>query len=177
MTEKLRATVSELQNTVPTVQEVAEEAGGSASLNEQGKDQGPLKLTPEVLRKYVSTMSLDPLISRVKAEAQSFMTESLNEMAALAQRAALGALEECHQVIERQLKAQESDDTKQVRAETLERLACWGNLVAAQGAIQEMKRMKNEPVARVTPSRPSSSLLVTSPISSSLSMRSSSMTN
>lgn len=47
-------------------------------------------------------------------------------------------------------------DTKQSQEETLERLACWGNLVAAQGAIQEMKRLRYEPVVRVTPSRPSS---------------------
>lgn len=172
MTEGLRATVSELQSTVSVAQEVAEVTRDGPSGNERGENQGPSKLTPEVLRKSVLATSLDPLVSRVKAEAQVFMTESLSEMAALAQRAPLGALEECHQVIERQLKAQEAEDTKQVRAETLERLACWGNLVAAQGAIQEMKRMRDEPVVRVTPSRPSSSVLATSPGSSSLSIRS-----
>lgn len=174
MTDGLRATVSELQSTVSVAQEVAEVARDDPSGNERVEDQGPSRLTPEVLRKYILATSLDPLVSRVKAEAQVFMTESLSEMAALAQRAPLGALEECHQVIERQLKAQEAEDTKQVRAETLERLACWGNLVAAQGAIQEMKRMRNEPVVRV-PSRPSSSVLATSSGSSSLSIRSPSL--
>ena len=167
MAEKLRATVSALQGSIPTLQEIAMAAGGNLSDNEGVKNTGPLKLTHEVLHKCVLATSLEPLISRVKAGAQSSMTESLNEMGALVQRAALGALEECYKVAERRLKALESEDTKQFRAETLERLACWGNLVAAQGAIQEMKRIRNEPVARVAPSRPSSSLLVTSPGSSS----------
>ena len=70
------------------------------------------------------------------------MTESLDEKATLAQRAVLGALEECKKVIERQSEAMESDNTKQSRAETLERLVCWGNLFAAQGVIKEIKRKK-----------------------------------
>ena len=160
MAEKLRATVSALQGSVPTVQEIAEIARGNPSDDERVEDQGPLKLTQELLRKCVLTTSLDPLVSRVKAGALSSMTESVNEMGALVQRAALCTLEECYKVIESQLKAQESEDTRLFRAETLERLACWGNFVAALGAIQEMKRMMNEPVARVAPSRPSSSLLV-----------------
>lgn len=171
MAEKLHSTVSAVQGTVPTVQEIAEIARGKPSDKERVEDQGPLKLTPELLRKCVLTTSLDPLISRVKAGAQSSMSESVNEMGALVQRAALCTLEECYKVIESQLKAQESEDTKLFRAETLERLACWGNLVAALGAIQEMKRVMNEPVARVPPARPSC-LLMASPGPSSPSLSS-----
>ncbi len=172
MAEKLHATVSAVQGSVPTVQEIAEIARGKPSDNERVEDQGPLKLTPELLRKCVLATSLDPLISRVKAGAQSSMSESVNEMGALVQRAALCTLEECYKVIESQLKAQESEDTRLFRAETLERLACWGNLVAALGAIQEMKRVMNEPVARVPPARASCILLMASPGSSSPSLSS-----
>lgn len=177
MAEGLRATVSELQSSVPTAQEIVQAARGNPSDNERAKDQEPLKLTPGILRKCILATTLDPLVSRVKAEAQSSMVESLIEMGTLTRRAALGALEECSKVIERQLQAQESQHAKQVQAETLERLTCWGNLVAAQGVIKGMNRISNEPVVRVTPSRPSSSLFMTSPGSSSLSIRSPSITN
>src|SRR5258706_16421251 len=115
---------------------------------------------------------LDHLMSRVKGAAHSLMMESLKEMDKLAQRAVVGPLEEHDKLIERQLEARGSEGYKQLRAETLERLTCWGNLVAALGAIQEMKEMWNEPVVRVAPSRPSSTLLVGSPRLSSPSLRS-----
>ncbi len=172
MAENLRAVVSELQGSVPRVQEIVRIAGGNHSEDEGVEDQQPLKPSPEMLRKCILATSLDPLISRVKAGAHSSMMESLKEMEKLAQRAVLGALEEHDKVIERQLKAQGSEGYKQLRAETLERLTCWGNLVAALGAIQEMREMWNEPVFRVAPSRPSSTLLVGSPRLSSPSLRS-----
>ena len=153
--------IFDLQGSLPTVQEIETRAMGNPS------NKGVGYRTQEVLRKCVLATSLDPLVSRVKAEAMSSMTEGLSEMGAFAQRAALGALEGCYKDVETRMKALESEDPKQFRAETLERLVCWGNLVAAQGAIQAMKRMKNEPVTRVPSSRPSSSLLVASPSSSS----------
>lgn len=172
MAENLRAVVSELQGSVPRVQEIVRIAGGSQSDDEGVEDQRPLKLSQEMLRKCILATSLDPLLSRVKAGAHSSMTESLSELGKLAHRAVLGALEEHNKVIERQLKARGSEGYKQLRAETLERLTCWGNLVAALGAIQEMREMWNEPVVRVAPSRPSSTLLVGSPRLSSPSLRS-----
>ena len=170
--ENIRVVVSELQGFVPTVQEIVREAGGNHSDNQGVEDQRPLKLSEEVVRKCILATSLDPLISRVKEGAHSSMTESLKEMGKLSQRAVLGALEEHDKVIEGQLEARGAEGYKQLRAETLERLTCWGNLVAALGAIQEMKEMWNKPVVRVAPSRPSSTLLVGSPRMSSPSLRS-----
>ena len=172
MAENLRAVVSELQGSVPTVQEIVKIAGGHHPDDEGDEDQQPLNLSQDVLRKCILATSLDHLIPRVKAGAHSSMSECLNEMGKQAQRAVLGALGEHDKVIERQLEARGSEGYKQLRAETLERLTCWGNLVAALGAIQEMKEMWNEPVVRVPPSRPSSTLLVGSPRLSSPSLRS-----
>ena len=171
MAENLRAVVSGLQGSVPTVQEIMKISGGNHS-DEGVEDQRPYKLSQDMLRKCILATCLDHLIPRVKAGAHSSMSECLNEMGKQAQRAVLGALGEHDKVIERQLKAQGSEGYKQLRVDTLERLTCWGNLVAALGAIQEMKEMWNEPVVRVTPSRPSSTLLVGSPLLSSPSLRS-----
>ena len=146
-------------------------------IKDPGKqDKGTVKLTRDVLCDDVLSTSFHPEMARLKLGAQSCMTESLNEMAALAHRAATGALEECHEVIEKLIEVQESNDTKQLQAETLERLVCWGNLVSAHSVIQEMKRLIDEPVVGVLvpPSRASSTLLF-SPVSSfagSLSPRS-----
>ena len=168
MADALRACVSELQGSGPTLQEIVKAVGGNPSDNERVEDQ---VLSQEVLRKYVLATSLDPLISNVKTSAQSSMTESLKQMEKLAPRAVLDALEEYYGDIERQLKVQESEDYTQFRKETLQRLTCWVNLVAALGAIKEMKRLLNEPVVQVASSRPST-LLVESPGSPSSSLRS-----
>lgn len=169
MAKTLRASVSELQGSDPTSQQIADAARGDSS-DEGVEDRGSVKLTQEVLRKCVLATSLEPLMTRVKAGAQSSMEASLNEMGALAQQAVLGALEEHRKDIERQLRVQGSEDYQQSRAETLDRLTCWGNLVAAQGAIKKMKEMWKEPVVQVT--SPSSTLLVALPGSSSPSLRS-----
>ena len=124
------------------------------------KDKGDVKLTREALYNRVLSTSLYPVISRVKTGAQSCLTESLNEMADLAHRAVCGALEECYAVTEEYMEAQKSKDTEKLRADTLECLSCWGNLVAVQGAIQEMNRLIEKPVIRLTQSRPPSSLLL-----------------
>ena len=146
MAEEFRAIVLELQGSVPTIQEMVQIAGGDPSSHGSSND---IRLTPE-LRECVFATSLDPLVSRVTAIVQPLMAESLNEMGDLVKKAALSALEECQKVVESQMKAQESEDTRQVRAETLERLTCWGNAVAAQGVIQEMKRMREaEDLARL----------------------------
>lgn len=159
MADALRACVSELQGSGPTLQEIVKAVGGNPSDNERVEDQVPLTLSQEVLRKYVLATSLDPLISNVKASAQSSMTESLKQMGKLAPRAVLDALEEYCGDIERQMKVRESEDYTQFRKETLERLTCWANLVAALGAIKEMKRLMNELVVQVAPSRPSTLLV------------------
>ena len=163
MEEQLREIMSEIQGSIPTEQEIAEASGIKPSDNARVKGQGPVKLARDTLRESIFSVSLVPLIARVKAGAESSMTESLDEMAALAQKAVLGALEECNQIIDRQLQAMESDDTKQLQAETLERLVCWGNLVAAQSVIKEMKRKRDEPVVRVSTYLSSSSPIVASP--------------
>lgn len=152
MEDNLRGIISEVLGSVPSVQEIAEASRGNPSDNAGVKAQGPVKMNQETLRKCVFSASLEPLISRIKDGAESCLTESLNEMTDLAQQAVLGALEECHKVVERQMEALESDDTKQFRAETLQRLVCWGNLVAAQGVIEEMRRKRDEPVPRISDS-------------------------
>ena len=172
MAENLRTIASELRSSVPTVQEIVRIAGGDHSKNEGVEDQGPLKLSQDVLRNCILDTSLNSLVSRVQEEARISMTESLKEMGRLARQAVLSALEEHGKVIEKQLEAQGSEGYKHLRTETLERLTCWGNLVAALGAIQGMKEMLNEPVVQVAPSRPSSTLLVGSPRFSSPSLRS-----
>ena len=141
--------IPELQGSIPTIKDLVFAVNSDlASKGQATQDKGTVKLTRDVLCNHVMSTSFHPKISRVKMGAQSCMTESLNEMAALAHRAAVGALAECYEVVERQIEAQKSMDTKQLRGETLERLTCWGNLVAAQGAIQEMKRLRDEPVVR-----------------------------
>jgi len=176
MVDALRDSVSELHGSGLTLQEIAEAVKGGPSDNEPVEDLGPLKLSQEVLRKCVLATTLEPLVSRVKARAQLSMTESLNQMGVLARQAVLGALKEYYDNIERQLRAQGSEDYQQFRAETLERLTCWGNLVAALGAIKEMKKMLKEPEDQVTSPR-SSSTLVESRGSSSPSLRSPSITS
>lgn len=126
MAGRLRAIVFDLQGSFPTVQEVAGIAVGNPSDNKHVDDREPLRLTQEVLRKCLLVKCLDPLVSRVKAEGMSSMTESLNEMGALAQQAVLDALEGCFKDVEERMKTLESEDTKQLRAERLERLVCWG---------------------------------------------------
>ena len=157
--------ISEPQSSAPTMEDVWFAANTDAAGKEQGvKDKGTVKLSRKVLYNHILSTAFYPVISRVKTGAQSCMTESLIEMAALAHRAAVGALEECYGLTEKHMEAQKSKDTKQLRADTLERLICWGNLVAAQGAMRGMKQLKDEPVVRLTLSRPSSTLL--SPVSS-----------
>ena len=149
--------VPELQGSIPTIKDVVSAVNSDLASKGQGpQDKGTVKLTRDVLCNHVMSTSFHPEISRVKMLAQSCMTESLNEMAALAHRAAVGALAECYEVVERQIEAQKSMDTKQLRAETSERLACWGNLVATQGAIQEMKRLRDTPIVRAPLPRHSS---------------------
>ena len=159
MVDALRVNVTALQSSGPTSQGIAGSSRGTPSDNEQAEDQGPLVLNQEVLRNRVLSTTLEPLVSRVRASAQSTITESLNLMGGLAPRAVLDALEEYCDNIERQLGAQGSEDYKKFREETVERLTCWGNLVAALGAIKEMKRMWKEPVVQVTSSRSSSGSL------------------
>jgi len=155
---------SEPQSSVPTMEDVGFAANTDTASKEQGvKDKGTVKLSRKVLYNHILSTTFYPVISRVKTGAQSCMTESLIEMAALAHRAAVGALEECYELTEKHMEAHNSKDTTQLQADTLERLICWGNLVAAQGAIRGMKQLKDEPVVRLTLS-PSSTLL--SPVSS-----------
>jgi len=157
---------SELQSSVPMAEgEMFSANTDSPSKGQEGKGKGTVKLTRAVLYTRVLSTSFRPVISRVKTRAQSCMTESLNEMAALAHRAVCGALEEFYEATERHMEAKKSNDTQKLQAETLEYLICWGNLVAAQGAIQEMKRLIEKPVIRVAPSRSPSTLLL-SPSSS-----------
>ena len=171
MADALRACVSGLQGSRPTLQGIVKAIGGNPSDNERVEDQVPLTLSQDILRKFVLATSLDPLISNVKTSAQSSMTESLEQMGKLALRAVLHALEEYCGDIEGQLKVQESEDYTQFRTETLQRLTCWVNLVAALSAIKEMKRFLHEPVVQVASCRPST-LLVESPGSPSSSLRS-----
>jgi len=147
-----RMGIPELQDSVPN--EVNSDSKGRG-----GKDKGTMKLTREELYKLVLSTPFHPVISRVRANAKLCMTESLNEMAVLAHRVVVDALEECYDTTEKQITAQRSKDTKQLEAGTLERLTRWGNLVAALGAIDEMKRLKDEPVIRFMPSRPPSTLI------------------
>ena len=170
LAKALEVCSSELQSSGPTTEGEMFSANTDSpskghGKGQEGKEKGNVKLTREVIFNRVLSTSFHPVISRVKTGAQSCMTESLNEMAALAHRAVCGALEECYEVTERHMEAQKSEDTQKLRAETLECLICWGNLVAAQGAIQEMNRLIDKPVIRVAPSRPSSALLL-SPSSS-----------
>src|SRR5258706_1033327 len=172
MAKELRSIISELCEPTPPVQGIAEPVRDTPSDNEQVEDQGPLKPDQEELRRRILSKSLDPLISRMQTAAKSSMIEGLNVMWDLAQGAVKGALVEYDEAIERQLKALGSDDYAQLDAMTLERLNCWGNLVAALSAIREMKEMWNEPVVQVARSRPSSTFLVASPGMSPLSPRS-----
>ena len=116
----------------------------------RAKDKRTVKLTRKVLFNQILSTSFGPVISRVKTRAQSYMTESLIEMTALAHHAAIGALKECCDLTEKHMEANKPEDTKQLRADTLERLICWGNLVAAQVVIQEMKRLTDDPDAELT---------------------------
>ena len=121
-----------------------------ASKARETQSDGTVKLTRDSLFERVLSISFDPKISRLKIGAQACMTESLNEMATLAPRVASSALEECYHVTERQVEAQNSKGTERLRAETLQRLICWGNLVAARSVIHEMNLLIDEE------SRPSS---------------------
>ena len=162
LAKELEIVNSEPQSSLPTMEDniANTDPCSNGPSNGQGtKDKGTVKLTRKVLYDRVFSTSFHPVIPRVKTGAQSCMTESLNEMAALAHRAVCGALEECYKVTEEHMEAQKSNDTEKLRADTLECLTYWGNLVAAQGAIQEMKRLIDKPVIRLTPSHPSSPLL------------------
>lgn len=155
----------ESQGSVSTTEEAMSAAITDLPDKDQGngqgiKDKGTVKLTREALYNRVLSTSFDPVISRVRIGAQSCMTESLNEMADLVHRTVCGALEECYEVTEKYMELQKSKDTEELQADTLECLSYWGNLVAAQGAIQEMKRLINKPVPRLVPSRPASSVLL-----------------
>ena len=172
MAGKLQFIFSNLWERTPAVVGIVEPVKDTPSDNERAEDLGPLKLNQEELRQRVLPTSLDTLISCMLDAARISMTDGLNEIWGIAQRAVKGALEEYDKVIERQLKAQGSDDYEQLEAMTLERLNCWGNLVAALSAIRGMKEMWKEPVVQVAPSRPSSTFLVASPGMSPLSPRS-----
>ena len=152
------------QNFVPTKEKGMLSANTDSLSEGQGgglgtKVKGTVRLTREVLYDQVLSASFHPVISRVKTEAQSCMTESLDEMAALAYRAVCDALKEYYKVAEKYMEAQKSEDAEKSRADTLECLVRWGNLVAAQGAIQEMDRSIKKSETCLTPSRPSSALL------------------
>jgi len=161
LAKNLQIDNSELQFSVPTTD------GGIFSANTDSPSKGlgeihqkgTVKLTREALDNRVLSTSFHPVISRVKTGAQLCMTESLNEMATLAHHTICGVLQECYQVTEQHMEAQKSKGAEKLQADTLECLICWGNLVAAQGAMQEMKRLIDKPVIRVMPSRPSSALL------------------